>query len=176
MRQMFRSSLLAAVLAVFSGSLSGAASVAAQETSFRLNPGDLVRISVWREEQLERQSLVQPDASVSFPLAGSVPAAGLTPAEVQQEITDRLERFILFRAIETGRDLGTAISERWQPMAAAWDAHADGRLYPFNDWHAAMAWLGAGRAGDVQRILDTYRGIDTAASEVDRWTRTTGRR
>jgi polysaccharide biosynthesis/export protein len=66
----------------------------AVEADYRLNPGDLVRISVWREEQLDRQSLVQPDGSVSFPLAGSVPAAGLTPAEVQQEITNRLERFI----------------------------------------------------------------------------------
>jgi hypothetical protein len=70
---------------------------------------------------------------------------------------------------------GTDVGERWQPIAAAWDAHADGRLYPFNDWHAAMAFLGAGRTSDVQRILDTYRGASGEASEVERWTRVTGR-
>ena len=70
---------------------------------------------------------------------------------------------------------GTDVGDRWQPIAAAWDAHADGRLYPFNDWHAAMAYLAADRTPDVQRILDSYRGIDSEASEVDRWTRTTGR-
>jgi hypothetical protein len=70
---------------------------------------------------------------------------------------------------------GTDVGDRWQPIAAAWDAHANGRLYPFNDWHAAMAYLAAERTPDVQRILDTYRGLATEASEVDRWTRTTGR-
>jgi hypothetical protein len=78
---------------------------------------------------------------------------------------------LLWRLQLSGLDVG----ERWQPIAAAWDAHADGRLYPFNDWHAAMAFLGAGRIHDVQRILDTYRGTSGEGSEASRWARTTGR-
>ncbi len=69
---------------------------------------------------------------------------------------------------------GTNVGDRWQPLAAAWDAHADGRLYPFNDWHAAMAFLGAGRTADVDRILTAYRGLD-AGREASRWAIATGR-
>ena len=52
---------------------------------------------------------------------------------------------------------GVDVGDRWTELATAWDAHADGRLYPFNDWHAAMAWLGAGRTADVERLIAGYR-------------------
>ncbi|MEO1090141.1 MAG: polysaccharide biosynthesis/export family protein [Pseudomonadota bacterium] len=61
---------------------------------YRLNPGDVVRISVWREEELLREARIQPDGSVSYPLVGSVPAAGLTTGEVSEEIKVKLEQFI----------------------------------------------------------------------------------
>lgn len=63
-------------------------------TSYRLNPGDTMRISVWREEELERQVLVQPDGSISFPLIGQVRAEGRTAGELEAEISQQLERFI----------------------------------------------------------------------------------
>lgn len=49
------------------------------------------------------------------------------------------------------------VGDRWNELAANWDSHADGRTYPFNDWHAVMAYLGAGRDADVDRILAAYR-------------------
>ncbi len=61
---------------------------------YRLNPGDVVRISVWREEELLREARIQPDGTVSYPLVGSVPAADRTPGEVAEAITERLEEFI----------------------------------------------------------------------------------
>lgn len=68
---------------------------------------------------------------------------------------------------------GVDVGDRWTELAAAWDAHADGRLYPFNDWHAAMAWLGAGRTADVDRLIATYRNAPDGP-ETARWARTTG--
>jgi hypothetical protein len=60
------------------------------------------------------------------------------------------------------------VGGRWQELAQAWDAHADGRTYAFNDWHAVMAWLGAGRERDVERLAKAWR--DTGAgTENDRW-------
>jgi len=61
---------------------------------YRLNPGDVVRISVWREEELLREARIQPDGTVSYPLVGSVPAADRTPAEVADAISQELEAFI----------------------------------------------------------------------------------
>lgn len=59
---------------------------------------------------------------------------------------------LLWRLHLSGHDVGS----RWAELAAAWDAHADGRTYPFNDWHAAMAYLGAGRLGDVARLARAF--------------------
>jgi polysaccharide export outer membrane protein len=86
--------LLMLILAGLTGLALAPAPAAAQETGYRLNPGDVVRISVWREEELNREALVQPDGSVSFPLAGQVAAAGRTPGELQADIAQRLDRFI----------------------------------------------------------------------------------
>jgi len=61
---------------------------------YRFNPGDLVRVSVWREPELDRQALVQPDGTISFPLVGQVTAAGRTPAAVQADIVGRIEQYI----------------------------------------------------------------------------------
>ncbi len=74
---------------------------------------------------------------------------------------------LLWRITLSGHDVG----DRWTELAATWDAHADGRTYPFNDWHAAMAYLGAGRTGDVDRILSAYRS--NGESEVAQWGRRT---
>lgn len=77
---------------------------------------------------------------------------------------------LLWRLSLLGRDL----SDRWQELAEVWDQHADGRLYPFNDWHAVMAYLGSGRDQDVERIVTAFRAEQGEAPEVARWARHTG--
>ena len=64
------------------------------------------------------------------------------------------------------------VGSRWIELARAWDAHADGELYPFNDWHAAMAYLGAERTSDVARLLNAH--ARAVGSEVSEWARRTG--
>jgi hypothetical protein len=44
------------------------------------------------------------------------------------------------------------VGDRWQELVTCWDEHADGRLYPFNDLHAAMAYLGAGRVDRLTQL------------------------
>ncbi len=70
------------------------ATPASTDSSYRLNAGDVLDISVWREDDLQRQVLVLPDGSISFPLAGQIEAAGRTTQDVQQTISDRLEKYI----------------------------------------------------------------------------------
>ena len=65
--------------------------------------------------------------------------------------------------------LGMDVGSRWQELARAWDAHADARTYAFNDWHAVMAWLGAGRDQDVDRLVATWRISGNSGTEGDRW-------
>lgn len=58
---------------------------------YKLNQGDTVLISVWREDTLQRQLVVLPDGSVTFPLIGRVEVAGLSAAEVERQITLKLK-------------------------------------------------------------------------------------
>jgi tetratricopeptide (TPR) repeat protein len=60
---------------------------------------------------------------------------------------------LLWRLHMSGQDVG----KRWNELADGWDHHADGRTYPFNDWHAAMAYLGAGRYESVTRLIAQWR-------------------
>ncbi|MGF1728496.1 tetratricopeptide repeat protein [Photobacterium kasasachensis] len=69
---------------------------------------------------------------------------------------------------------GCEVADRWQELATMWDKHADGKLYPFNDWHAVMAYLGADRHDEVERLLTTFRQENTPRNEVELWARQTG--
>ena len=61
---------------------------------YRLNPGDILRISVWNEEALQQEVMVLPDGTISFPLVGILQVANRTPAQIQQEIKKKLSRVI----------------------------------------------------------------------------------
>jgi hypothetical protein len=77
---------------------------------------------------------------------------------------------LLWRLHLTGQEVG----DRWSELATTWDAHADGGSYPFNDWHAVMAYLGSGRKHDVERVIAALRDAHPATSEVAGWCRGTG--
>jgi tetratricopeptide (TPR) repeat protein len=66
------------------------------------------------------------------------------------------------------------VGDRWRELANTWDQHADGRTYSFNDWHAVMAYLGAGRDRDVERILAAHRTHLHAGTEANQWAREIG--
>jgi polysaccharide export outer membrane protein len=61
---------------------------------YRIGPEDILHISVWKEEDLDRKVLVRPDGGISFPLAGDIQVSGRTPLEVQDEIRSRLQRYV----------------------------------------------------------------------------------
>jgi hypothetical protein len=69
---------------------------------------------------------------------------------------------------------GHHVGERWNELAEAWDLHADGTLYPFNDWHAVMAWLGAGREAQVERVREALTAAASNGTATGAWARDTG--
>ncbi len=69
---------------------------------------------------------------------------------------------------------GCDLTDRWRELADCWDRHADGRLYPFNDWHAVMAYLGAGRDQPLERIRAALQDPTEQGGEVRNWARYTG--
>lgn len=75
-------------------SVANAEAQEASGDSYAVQPGDVLEISVWREEDLQREVLVRPDGRFSFPLAGDIAATGKSVDELRQEIASRLQRFI----------------------------------------------------------------------------------
>ena len=65
-----------------------------QEYEYRLNSGDVLEVSVWKEAELTREVLVLPDGTISFPLAGHLRASGFTVREVQAELVKRIQKYI----------------------------------------------------------------------------------
>ncbi|HET6564595.1 MAG TPA: tetratricopeptide repeat protein [Xanthomonadales bacterium] len=72
---------------------------------------------------------------------------------------------LLWRLQMSGCDVG----QRWQEVADGWLPHADGRSYPFNDWHAAMALLGAKRQDELDDLRLRLRKTRAAGGDAGRW-------
>jgi polysaccharide biosynthesis/export protein len=62
--------------------------------AYRLQPGDVITVSVWKEQELQNEVLVRPDGGFSFPLAGDVDAIGKTVDEIRAVLVERLKRYI----------------------------------------------------------------------------------
>ena len=66
------------------------ASQVAAQSSYRIQPGDLLDVTVLEDEALNRQVLVGPDGRISMPLAGTVAAGGQTIETVENTIANQL--------------------------------------------------------------------------------------
>jgi polysaccharide export outer membrane protein len=79
-----------------SGKPSSGASTAtdAVPQDYRIQPGDLLTVSVWKEQDLSGDALVRPDGGLSFALVGDVAASGKSVAMLRQELTERLQQYI----------------------------------------------------------------------------------
>ena len=67
---------------------------AALNPDYQLEPGDILSVSVWKEEGLQQELLVRPDGKVSFPLAGELQGQGRSVEQVRQEITAGIDEYI----------------------------------------------------------------------------------
>ena len=61
---------------------------------YTINPGDVLSVTVWKEEDLQRQVLVRPDGAFSFPLAGEIQATGKSVEDVRMQLVERLSEYI----------------------------------------------------------------------------------
>jgi polysaccharide export outer membrane protein len=75
---------------------AGAADTAmpATDQDYIIGPGDVLEISVWKEEALTKLVTVLPDGKISFPLIGEAMASGWTVSQLKKEIESRLARFV----------------------------------------------------------------------------------
>jgi polysaccharide export outer membrane protein len=61
---------------------------------YRIAPGDLLAVLVYREEAMSTHARVRQDGKLSVPLLHDVQAAGLSPGMLAEKIQARLKEFI----------------------------------------------------------------------------------
>ena len=61
---------------------------------YQIGPSDVLSITVWNHEEMNRTVTVRPDGMISFPLVGEVLVVGLTPAQLQDVMETALQRYI----------------------------------------------------------------------------------
>ena len=61
---------------------------------YRIAPGDVLRIAVWKEPELSTEVTVRLDGRVTVPLLGELVAQGRAPDELAAEIQLELQRFV----------------------------------------------------------------------------------
>lgn len=75
-------------------SASGAAQAVAEDPTYKIGAQDVLKVDVWREEQLTRIVPVRPDGKITLPLLNDVQAVGLTPMELAGAIREELKKYI----------------------------------------------------------------------------------
>lgn len=61
---------------------------------FIIGVEDILNINVWKEGELSRVLPVRPDGMITLPLIGEIKATGLTPVQLQEQITTLLKKFM----------------------------------------------------------------------------------
>lgn len=63
-------------------------------SDFLLGPEDVLKVTVWKSPDLSGEVTIRPDGTITMPLIGDVPAAGLTANVLARRIADLLMEYM----------------------------------------------------------------------------------
>ena len=63
-------------------------------SDYSIGPGDILDISVWKDEALTKLVTVLPDGKISFPLIGDIVAGGKTVAALRNELNKKIAQYV----------------------------------------------------------------------------------
>src|SRR3984957_11960725 len=72
------------------------------DPDYKIGPQDVLRIDVWKENEISRITPVRPDGRISLPLLNDVQAAGLTPTQLSGVIAEGLKKYITNPQVTVG--------------------------------------------------------------------------
>ena len=70
-------------------------SPAGRGIQYHINPFDVLDISVWQAEGLDKQAVVSPDGYIFFPLIGQIKAKGKTLKELADTVKERISAYVI---------------------------------------------------------------------------------
>ena len=85
-------------LALFPSALSAqdkpATVVVPPGSDYIIGPGDVLFVSVWKDQAMTQTIPVRPDGKISFPLIGEIQAGGRSVAQLKEEMEGKISRFV----------------------------------------------------------------------------------
>ena len=169
--------LAAAAVVVTTPAAAQETAVVQNDAGYRINGGDLLHISVYGEQNLDKDVPVQPDGGVAFPLVGNLNARGMTLKELQGKIADNLRESQYFPnltdnevTVSMVKATGNSVSVVGQvkaPGTFAYDTQLDvmqalslaGGLTPFAS-KSKIKILRRDQAGTQTAILFDYGDVE----------------
>jgi polysaccharide export outer membrane protein len=64
------------------------------EGEYIIGPGDVLFVSVWKDQAMTQTVPVRPDGKISFPLIGEIQAGGRSVAQVKEEMEGKISRYV----------------------------------------------------------------------------------
>ena len=103
----------------------------AQQSEYKIGPGDTLQIFVWNQPELTVTVPVRPDGMISTPLIAGVPAAGKTPPELAKDLEVALAEFVRNPTVSvmvtgfvgTYADQIRVVGQAAKPQALAYNAN-----------------------------------------------------
>jgi len=65
-----------------------------QNKPYVLGCGDMLKVTVWRNQEASADAVIMPDGKISLPLVGELAAAGLTVDELKDELNRKYSEYI----------------------------------------------------------------------------------
>jgi len=63
-------------------------------SQYIVGEADVLRIDVWKEQEVSQTVVVRTDGNISLPLINEVKVSGMTPLQIQNMIADKLKSFL----------------------------------------------------------------------------------
>jgi len=81
--------VIQALVPAFAADVDG--NIIPDASEYRLDTGDKIRIQVYNEDDLYLETRVNDSGIISYPFLGNLKVVGLTPSQIEQEITRKLK-------------------------------------------------------------------------------------
>lgn len=62
--------------------------------TYVIQPGDVLEVQVWKENEVSKTVPVRPDGKISLPLINDIQAAGLTADQLTVDLSEKFKKFI----------------------------------------------------------------------------------
>jgi polysaccharide export outer membrane protein len=84
----------AAPLAAAVPAAATSATVVNVPAEYTIGPDDVMKVDFWRDKEMSSEVTVRPDGKISLPLINELQAAGLTPAQLRDRISEEAKKYV----------------------------------------------------------------------------------